>query len=276
MPRQVVPMPQGTLDHSASQPFRDLSAERLSAANVSRTGSNAHPYAQKSFSGLGGGHSYQGAPAGNASTGSQPQVGVAPADKQELDMEVEEMQEKKAFIFACGKNSDGELGLGHNDANVKLPINVSQLMDFPLKQFVASNTHVVLLSPKGDLHVAGSSLHGKLGLEGIEKPSLSRFHVITQLESQKVKQVCCSDYQTLCIMNDDTVLQFGGSSLKDKTKLPADLNTGEIVEGLEGLEIVQISCGDYHAAALDVDGNLYTWGGGKTKQQNKGQCGHGK
>lgn len=102
-----------------------------------------------------------------------------PADKQELELTIEEIQEKKAFVFACGKNSDGELGLGHNDPSVKLPVNVAQLCDFPLKQFVASNTHVVLLSPKGDLHVAGSTLHGKLGLEGIEKPNLNRFHVIT-------------------------------------------------------------------------------------------------
>jgi len=26
---------------------------------------------------------------------------------------------------------------------------------------------------------------------------------------------------------------------------------------------------------VDSDGNLYTWGGGKTAQYNKGQCGHG-
>jgi alpha-tubulin suppressor-like RCC1 family protein len=41
------------------------------------------------------------------------------------------------------------------------------------------------------------------------------------------------------------------------------------------LNIVGISCGDYHAAAIDGEGNLYTWGGGKNSQYNKGQCGHG-
>ena len=58
--------------------------------------------------------------------------------------------------------------------------------------------------------------------------------------------------------------------MKDKNSIPADLNTGEIVQGLEGIEINEISCGDYHAAGVDVDENLYTRGGGKTKQYNKG------
>lgn len=57
--------------------------------------------------------------------------------------------------------------------------------------------------------------------------------------------------------------------------VPKDANEATGVPGLDGVEIVAISCGDYHAAAIDTDGNLYTWGGGKTTQYNKGQCGHG-
>ena len=70
-------------------------------------------------------------------------------------------------------------------------------------------------------------------------------------------------------------MQFGGPNLRDKSNLPADLNEAEQVKGLDGIGIVKISCGDYHAAAVDSNGDLYTWGGGKTNQFSKGQCGHG-
>lgn len=104
---------------------------------------------------------------------------VVNVDKKNLNLTEEEIVSLKAFIWACGKNSDGELGLGYKDGEVCLPKNVDQLRDFPLKQMCASSTHTVMLTPHGDVHVTGSSLHGKLGLQGIEKKVLSKFHVIT-------------------------------------------------------------------------------------------------
>ncbi len=38
-------------------------------------------------------------------------------------------------------------------------------------------------------------------------------------------------------------------------------------------KITQISCGDYHSAALADTGEVFSWGGGG--QYNRGQCGHG-
>lgn len=70
-------------------------------------------------------------------------------------------------------------------------------------------------------------------------------------------------------------MSFGGSNLKDAKDIPQDPNSGTVVEALQGLSIEWVSCGDYHCAAVDSNGNLYTWGGGKSSQYNKGQCGHG-
>lgn len=52
--------------------------------------------------------------------------------------------------------------------------------------------------------------------------------------------------------------------MKDKANLPADLNDYQEVPGLEDRKIESISCGDYHAAAIDSNGSLWTWGGGKS------------
>lgn len=46
------------------------------------------------------------------------------------------------------------------------------------------------------------------------------------------------------------------------------------MQGLKDRDIVHIDCGEHHIAALDSNGDLYTWGGGKASQ-NKGQTGHG-
>ena len=92
----------------------------------------------------------------------------------------------------------------------------------------------------------------------------------------KVIQIACSDYMTLLLMAPEsgarcrTVWCLGGPNMKDKANLPNDLNELTMVAGLEGRDITSISCGDYHAAAIDVNGDLFTWGGGKSAQFNKG------
>ena len=38
--------------------------------------------------------------------------------------------------------------------------------------------------------------------------------------------------------------------------------------------VTMISCGDFHTLALDNNGQVWSWGGGK-QQHNRGQFGHG-
>ena len=175
----------------------------------------------------------------------------------------DQIVESKAFIWSCGNNKDGQLGLG-NEEKKMVPTNVSQLNGFPVKEFCASNTHSALLTPSSDIHVAGSCLHGKMGMVGIQKKFLNKFHVVTQLELHKVKQMAVSDYVTLVLLETGDCFQLGGSNMMDSKSAPNDTNEACGVPGLEGLNIVQVDCGDQHAAAVDSDGNLYTWGGGKT------------
>ena len=101
------------------------------------------------------------------------------ADKKDLDMTNDEIVDQKAFVWACGRNTDGELGLGYTsnkDGEVSMPKNVKQLRDFPVQKIVASNNHTIIMTPQGELHAAGSTLQGKLGLLGIEKKFLPKFH----------------------------------------------------------------------------------------------------
>lgn len=106
-------------------------------------------------------------------------INKKPAEElKSLDMTIDEIIDSSAFIWCCGKNTEGELGLGHED-RVCLPQNVEQLRDFQIRALTTSNSHTVLMTPGGDIHVAGSSLHGKLGIEKINKKQLNKFHVVT-------------------------------------------------------------------------------------------------
>lgn len=118
--------------------------------------------------------------------------------------------------------------------------------------------------------MAGSTLHGKCGIEKVAKKFLNKFYEVTQLEGLKVKQVCCSDYVTIVLMENGEVHQLGGSGLLDKSQIPADPNEITQVAGLEQVQCVDVACGDYHGCAIDELGDVYTWGGGKTPQYNKG------
>lgn len=120
-----------------------------------------------------------------------------------------QIRNKKAFVWAFGKNQEGELALGvYKDA--LLPRFVSGVKGHAAKWVSSSNHHTALVTLEGLLLVSGSSLHGKLGLEGLNKTNINRFQVVQSLSKKQVKQVACGDYNTLCLTEDGTVYQFGG------------------------------------------------------------------
>ena len=104
-------------------------------------------------------------------------------ERQYLELDRDEILESKAFVWASGRNGDGELALSTTSKVIPLPKCVKQLCGFPVKEIVSSNSHSVVLTPLGEVHVAGSSLHGKLGILGIEKKALNKFHACTQLSA---------------------------------------------------------------------------------------------
>lgn len=47
-----------------------------------------------------------------------------------------------------------------------------------------------------------------------------------------------------------------------------------LMDAFEGIEIVDISCGDYYTAAVDKDGKMYSWGWGGSTMKGSGGLGH--
>ena len=86
-----------------------------------------------------------------------------------------------------------------------LPRFVSGLAGTSAKYIASSNHHTAIVNSEGYLYVCGSSLHGKLGIENLMKTYINKFQLVPFFSKRKVKQVACSDYHTLCLLEDCSV-----------------------------------------------------------------------
>lgn len=59
--------------------------------------------------------------------------------------------------------------------------------------------------------MSGSNLHDKLGLEGVSTGSKKSFKPVELLNHEKVIQVACGDYHTMCLTDQGQVYVWGGS-----------------------------------------------------------------
>ena len=162
------------------------------------------------------------------------------------------------LIWAFGRNNEGELGLGNTNDSTR-PSCVSG--PDSARSIASGRHHSVIVTKEGTVFACGSSLHGKLGLSA---NGLVNIQKLTQIKTlQRVKQVACGDYHTLCLTEEGKVFAWGGS-LHKKTAdaTSSDKSEPRVVSTLQNVCVTQISCGDFHSIALDQYGTVYSWGGG--------------
>lgn len=114
------------------------------------------------------------------------------------------------FVWSWGKNKYGELSNG-GTSNALVPHAVRGLKNKRVKWISSGAQHSGLVTTEGELFVCGSYLHGKLGIEGLTTVNISSFQQVTALKGQKVKQVECGDYHTLCLLEGGAIYTWGGT-----------------------------------------------------------------
>ncbi|CAB3977730.1 ultraviolet-B receptor UVR8-like [Paramuricea clavata] len=115
-----------------------------------------------------------------------------------------------------------------------------------------------------DLYTWGDGTRSKLGHgEEIEE---HRPRIVDALSRLKIKLVACGANHMLCVTDCGETLSWGAGS---KGQLGQghlrDRFTPLRVEALQQQNVVQISCNEYHSAAVTDEGKLYTWGYGSIK-----------
>ena len=138
------------------------------------------------------------------------------------------------------------------------------------------------------LFIWGNGNDGQLGLGAINKvgtafPSYDELtpmplSTIPLEEDEKVVEFAGGMNHSLAVTSAGRLFAWGSA---DSGKLGLGGGTDDVVlkpklvSKLEGVDIVSVACGDKHSAAVDSDGNLYTWGYNGSFFSGGGMLGHG-
>ena len=159
--------------------------------------------------------------------------------------------DSKGHLWAWGKNSYGQLGLG-DTAERDIPTRVGTDNDW---SSVDCFFHTLAIKSDGTLWAWGYNGSGQLGLG-----DTSDRWIPTQVgtENQWVYVVCGSDY-TVAIKSDGTLWAWGGNSY-------GQLGLGDTSNRFTPTRVgtdntwVRVACGYSHTLALKSDGSLWAWG----------------
>lgn len=198
-------------------------------------------------------------------------------------------------LYGCGKNTAGELGLGHRQ-----PRYTITHLNTDINKIAAADLSSLVLSRDGQLFFMGANLWYKSGISlypHITKPtfvdsdvismSLNVFHLayITNtdelwvcgrnnygqlglghtdnikeptLAAYNVSRVSCGLYHTVCLSTDNILYVCGSNShgqLALDLSLPFEPNLTELYQN-----IFDFSCGDHTTAMINSDLDLYIVG----------------
>lgn len=152
----------------------------------------------------------------------------------------------EAYIYACGKNENSELTFkGYKAVSVPSGVQLPK-RDIVVKISSGAN-HSAFVTIRGQLYLFGSTLHGKLGIEGLNFNNVAHPTLFPLSKENPVKEVACGDYHTLCLFENGEVFGWGGTLHRKLGNLSP---TPGRLEGLDKVMIIKIGCGDFHSAAL--------------------------
>ena len=155
------------------------------------------------------------------------------------------------------------------------------------------------LTNDGDVYSWGSTSDGVLGREikgeekrmGVGKPGKITFFIKNDI---KIRHISSGSIHNLCLDVKSNLYSWGCSkggqlgfdekelstiySLNAKNKTENDIDNNfclrepKLIKSLKDIEIIKISSGEAHNAALSIDGKCYVWGLSSNGQLGLGFC----
>lgn len=165
------------------------------------------------------------------------------------------------------------------------PDNTRISMDIQPKQLATSYFHIGIVTKSGELFMCGKGQEGQLGLGDVKELLSTPMQVpLENFNNEVVNMVACGYNHTVVLTEKGSVYTFG-------TGIRGELGHGNTTEYLstpklvpveafkdaphaiqveEGSRIVMVAAGSKHTVALNLRGDVFTWGCGWN-----GQLGHG-
>ena len=214
-------------------------------------------------------------------------------------------QDKEKMLYSWGNNSCCQCGFESNEntnGNILFPKNISQLNDKNIIEISCGNEHTLALSSKGEVYSWGSTSDGVLGREiptlrentlGVATPGIIDYFIKNNI---KIRHISSGSIHNLCLDDKSNLYAFGCSkggqlgldenelsiiykqnntNISNKNKNKDNnfcLTQPQLIKSLKDIEIIKISSGEAHNAALSIDGKCYVWGFGSNGQLGLGFC----
>ena len=175
-------------------------------------------------------------------------------------------------MYSWGKGDGGQLGLGNGEIASPIPRPIrGPLLGRIVKQISCGESHCAAITDNQALYTWGRGQHGRLGHGVTENEFFPR--LVEAFVGVPVTAVACGDYHTLVATATNGLYAFGlglsgrlGNGSEEDQYSPVQIISGN----LASKQILKISAGGHHSAAIVHPGVLYTWGGGAF-----GKLGHG-
>ena len=218
-------------------------------------------------------------------------------------------QDKKRMLYSWGNNSCCQCAFDSNETsngNILFPRNISELNDKNIVEISCGNEHTLALDEDGDVYSWGSTSDGVLGREikgeekglGIGKPGKITFFIKNDI---KIRHISSGSIHNLCLDDKSNLYSWGCSKggqlgfdekelaaiykqnntnakMKNQSKNEIDndnnfcLKEPKLIKSLKDIDIIKISSGEAHNAALSKDGECYVWGLSSNGQLGLGFC----
>ena len=178
-------------------------------------------------------------------------------------------------IYAWGRNTSGELGIGTTLASSNVPIAVKTTgtpMDGKVVKQVEGGgryegSHSIALASDGTVYTWGLNQYGQLG-NNTTTNSRSPIAVQvagTPLAGKTIVQIAAGADHSLALDSDGALYAWGSNAygqLGNGTTTNSSVPVAVKIAGtpLAGKTIVQIAAGANHNMVLTSDGAVYTWG----------------
>ncbi|XP_043466153.1 probable E3 ubiquitin-protein ligase HERC4 isoform X1 [Leptopilina heterotoma] len=106
----------------------------------------------------------------------------------------------------------------------------------------------------------GSTVHGELGLGGIEEENILSPRAVDFIKAPEVEQIACGENYTIVITRDGQIYSCGNN---DSGQLGHEKDWQkrlELIPGLDAFVFKKVACGAYHNLVVNEWGQLFCWG----------------